>query len=122
MKKKIYFVLLSICVALALFFAYSSFSNTQLSSTFINLKSKTHYFIHCDLDECKMYIFKDGELIKKYPLSGGKDSTRSPYGSWIITDKDKWGEGFGGSWMGFNVPWAEYHVALALFPFKHCIL
>ncbi|HAN09587.1 MAG TPA: hypothetical protein DCP90_03125, partial [Clostridiales bacterium] len=108
MGKKIYQVLLLICFTLVLFFAYSNFNNTQLHSAFINLKSKTPYFIHCDLDECKMYVFKNNELIKKYPLSGGKDSTRSPYGSWIITDKDKWGEGFGGSWMGFNVPWGRY--------------
>ena len=39
------------------------------------------------------------ELIKTYSCSGGKWSTPSPIGTWIIVSKHLWGEGFGGSWM-----------------------
>ena len=110
MRKKIYVTLFFISIFVITLLISLNFNNTSTLNTFINLKSKTPYFIHCDLDDCRMYVFKDYELIKKYPISGGKDSTRSPYGSWIITDKSTWGEGFGGRWMGFNVPWGEYGI------------
>ncbi|HBY19817.1 MAG TPA: hypothetical protein DEG71_02225, partial [Clostridiales bacterium] len=110
MRKKIYVTLFFISIFVITLLISLNFNNTSTLNTFINLKSKTPYFIHCDLDDCRMYVFKDYELIKKYPISGGKDSTRSPYGSWIITDKSTWGEGFGGRWMGFNVPWGMYGI------------
>ena len=66
---------------------------------------KKGFHIHVNLDETRMYVYKNGELLKTYPVSGGKPSTPSPTGTWRIIHKDTWGEGFGGSWLGFNVPW-----------------
>mgnify|MGYP000875205756 CR=1 FL=1 len=68
------------------------------------------YHLYVDLDETKMYVFKDGKLIRTYDVSGGKPSTPSPVGTWKIISKDTWGEGFGGAWMGFNVPWGMYGI------------
>lgn len=68
------------------------------------------YYILVDLDTYMMYIFKDNEMYKEYPVSGGKYSTPSPLGTWNIVSKANWGEGFGGSWMGFNVPWGKYGI------------
>ncbi len=52
-----------------------------------------------------MYVFfKDNEIYKEYDVSGGKPSTPSPLGTWNIVSKANWGEGFGGTWMGLNVP------------------
>jgi hypothetical protein len=62
-------------------------------------------YIFINLDELKMYVYKDGCLLKSYPISGGKPSTPSPLGTWKIISKAEWGEGFGGGWLGFNVPW-----------------
>lgn len=73
-------------------------------------KTKNPYYIHVDLDKPTLFVFKDGELIKSYPCSGGKYSTPSPLGTWTIISKSNWGEGFGGSWMGFNVPWGKYGI------------
>ena len=59
-----------------------------------------------NLDEYRLYLYKDGKQIRTYSVSGGKPSTPSPTGIWKVTSKAEWGEGFGGAWMGFNVPWA----------------
>lgn len=79
-------------------------------------KNKKGWHIHINLDEVKMYVYKDGELIKTYPVSGGKSSTPTPLGTWKIISKDRWGEGFGGAWMGFNVPWGKYGIHGTVYP------
>jgi hypothetical protein len=79
-------------------------TNENLLEVFFS-QNNNPYFIHVDLDTYTMYVFKDNEIYKQYPVSGGKHSTPSPLGTWNIVSKANWGEGFGGSWMGFNVPW-----------------
>lgn len=54
-----------------------------------------------------MYVYKNNELYKTYPVSGGKNNTPSPTGEWIIVHKSKWGSNFGGAWLGLNVPWGN---------------
>lgn len=68
------------------------------------------YHLYVDLDRTQMFVYKDGKLIKTYGVSGGKASSPSPVGTWKIISKDTWGEGFGGAWMGFNVPWGMYGI------------
>lgn len=68
------------------------------------------WHLYVDLDEKLMYMYRDGELVKKYEVSGGKPSSPSPLGTWKIISKDTWGEGFGGAWLGFNVPWGKYGI------------
>ena len=63
------------------------------------------YRIYINLEEMNLYLFNDDIVEKTYPISGGKPSAPSPLGEWIITEKSDWGEGFGGYWMGLNVPW-----------------
>lgn len=74
------------------------------------------YEILVDVEESKLYLFEDGKLVKTYKCSGGKWSTPSPIGTWTIISKAKWGEGFGGSWMGFNVPWGQFGIHGTLEP------
>ena len=47
------------------------------------------------MEDSKLYLFENDELKKEYKCSGGKASTPSPIGTWTITSKAKWGEGFG---------------------------
>ena len=68
------------------------------------------YKILVDIEESQLYLFQDNELVKTYKCSGGKWSTPSPIGTWTIISKAKWGEGFGGSWMGLNVPWGQFGI------------
>jgi len=72
--------------------------------------SNSQYKILVDVEESTMYLFQDNELIKTYKCSGGKWSTPSPIGTWTIISKAKWGEGFGGSWLGLNVPWGQFGI------------
>lgn len=76
------------------------------------------YSIFVDVEESKLYLFENGNLINTYKCSGGKWSTPSPIGTWTIVSKAKWGEGFGGSWMGLNVPWGEFGIHGTLEPYS----
>jgi len=68
------------------------------------------YFILVDLDNNILYVYKENEIYKMYPVSSGAPGTPSPLGTWTINSKSDWGEGFGGTWMGFNVPWGKYGI------------
>jgi len=67
--------------------------------------AKAHeYCIFIEIEDKTLYLLKDGVCIKEYPISSGKSGLPSPLGFWKITEKSDWGEGFGGRWMGLNVP------------------
>ena len=53
------------------------------------------YKILVDVEDSKLFLFENQELVKTYKCSGGKWSTPSPIGTWTIVSKAKWGEGFG---------------------------
>jgi hypothetical protein len=63
-----------------------------------------------DLDILRMTVYIDGGIYKTFPVSGGKDVSPSPVGVWKVVNKSNWGEGFGGSWIGLNVPWGKYGI------------
>lgn len=84
--------------------------NEMVVEASIYVAAESPYKIHINLDEQLMYVFKNGELYKTYPVSGGKTQSPSPVGDWVIIQKAKWGDGFGGAWMGLNVPWGKYGI------------
>ena len=63
-----------------------------------------------DISEKRLYLLNGNELIKKYTIASGRLSSPSPLGAWKITNKAKWGGGFGTRWMGLNVPWGRYGI------------
>lgn len=73
-------------------------------------KDEKKYKILVDVESSKLFLFEDNIVKKEYICSGGKESTPSPIGTWSIISKGKWGEGFGGSWMGFDVPWGKFGI------------
>lgn len=79
-------------------------------------KDKVGYEILVDVEASKLWLIYNGEIEKEYACAGGKASTPSPIGTWKIISKAKWGEGFGGSWMGLNVPW---EILESMEPRKH---
>lgn len=71
------------------------------------------YNILVDLTELRLYLLNADthEIVKKYPVAGGKASTPSPLGTWVIINKESgWGKGFGTRWMQLNVPWGKYGI------------
>lgn len=90
--------------------------NENITNTVQVNATGSKYRIFVDVEESKLYLFENEELVNIYRCSGGKWSTPSPIGTWTITNKAKWGEGFGGSWMGLNVPWGDFGIHGTLDP------
>ena len=72
------------------------------SSFSYNVKECPRIFI--DIENKWLYLLQDGKCIKEYIIASGKSGLPSPIGYWKIIQKADWGEGFGGRWMGLNVP------------------
>ncbi len=85
-------------------------NKVQYKSIQVSNNNSSIYKILVDVEDSKLFLFENNELIKTYKCSGGKQSTPSPIGTWTIDSKAKWGEGFGGSWMGLNVPWGQFGI------------
>ena len=82
--KRIIYIIAVIILITALFkWKFSVYANTG-----------NEYKILVDVEDSKLFLFENDSLIKTYKCSGGKWSTPSPIGTWKITFKAKWGEGF----------------------------
>ena len=68
----------------------SNYKSIQVSNS-----NNGKYKILVDVEDSKIFLFENNELIKTYKCSGGKQTTPSPIGTWTIISKAKWGEGFG---------------------------
>ena len=79
-------------------------------------KAKKGYRMLIDTEYCRLYLLEDSGCIATYPVGVGAYDTPSPIGTWKIVNKDMWGEGFGGRWMGLNVPWGVYGIHGTIFP------
>ncbi|HBT63898.1 MAG TPA: hypothetical protein DEB10_04450 [Ruminococcaceae bacterium] len=62
------------------------------------------------IEEKKLYLFDGSRCIKSYPIASGKQESPSPIGKWEVIEKNDWGEGFGGYWLGLNVLWGKYGI------------
>lgn len=71
---------------------------------------KTEYSIFIEVEDKALYLLEGGKCIKKFPIASGKSGWPSPIGYWKIISKGDWGEGFGGRWMGLDVPWGKYGI------------
>ena len=113
-KKKV-FILILIIMLLTILNQIIKFQTNEKHVVQVS-SSSSKYKILVDVEESKLYLFQDGELLNTYKCSGGKWSTPSPIGTWTIISKARWGEGFGGSWMGLNVPWGKFGIHGTLDP------
>ena len=68
------------------------------------------YAIYIDLDALQLTLYSNGEVFKKWPVSGGAKQSPSPLGLFQVNGIGNWGEGFGGSWISINVPWGKYGI------------
>lgn len=109
----LFFVIISSCVLIVIVgkvtFVNSNSVLIKNENTLQNRKLK-NLNIFIDITENKLYLLSNKEVIKTYPISSGKYESPSPIGDWKIVGKDTWGKGFGGRWMGFNVPWGKYGI------------
>lgn len=73
------------------------------------------YLIFIEIEDKTLYLLENGKCIKEYIIASGKSGYPSPLGGWRIVEKGDWGEGFGGSWLGLDVPWGKYGIHGTLF-------
>lgn len=92
---KIVIILIAVIILVTAIFKVIAYNKNE---------SKEEYKILVDVEDSKLYLFKNGEVIEEYKCSGGKKSTPSPIGTWKITFKAKWGEGFGRTLYGNKCP------------------
>lgn len=94
---------------------------TQEQSDFISSllphnRNKDDVHILIDINEKQLYAVSNDHILAKFPIASGKPDTPSPLGDFMIIQKSKWGEGFGSSWLGLNVPWGIYGIHGTIFP------
>lgn len=106
-KRVLYFILLIYILILTFVFILLIMRVHSIKNTISN---QPEYTILIEIDEKKLYLLEDGKLIKKYPIASGMKNLPSPIGTWKIIDKGEWGKGFGGHWMGLDVPWGTYGI------------
>lgn len=86
-------LLVTILIITLIFILKNKLSTAKTIQTSNN--DSNSYKILVDVEDSKLYLFENDELKKEYKCSGGKWSTPSPIGTWTVTSKAKWGEGFG---------------------------
>ena len=86
-------LILVVAIVVSILVIKNKVENAKVVATSSNNKQK--YKILVDVEDSKLYLFENDELKKEYKCSGGKWSTPSPIGTWTVTSKAKWGEGFG---------------------------
>ena len=86
-------LILVTAIVISILIIKNKVENEKVVATSSNNKQK--YKILDDVEDSKLYLFENDELKKEYKCSGGKWSTPSPIGTWTVTSKAKWGEGFG---------------------------
>lgn len=65
-----------------------------------------------DIHEMKLHLMDNStkEILKSYPIATGRLELPSPLGTWRVIHKGQWNEGFGGRWLGLDVPWGIYGI------------
>lgn len=86
-------LILVTAIVISILIIKNKVENEKAVATSSNNRQK--YKILVDVEDSKLYLFENNELKKEYKCSGGKWSTPSPIGTWTVTSKAKWGEGFG---------------------------
>ncbi len=84
-------------------------SSYPISNNYADYDKKV-YSIFIEIEDKTLYLLENGKCIKEYPIASGKSGYPSPLGCWTIIEKGDWGEGFGGRWLGLDVPWGTYGI------------
>ena len=75
-------------------------------------EEKSPVVILIDIHEMRLHLIDKTtkNIIKSYPIATGRLELPSPLGTWRVIHKGQWNEGFGGRWLGLNVPWGTYGI------------
>ncbi|MFT9056243.1 MAG: L,D-transpeptidase family protein [Ethanoligenens sp.] len=111
MKKKLENLLIAILSLLLMANVISIFQHTlRANGQRTPTTSPNPYIILIQVQENRLSLFKNGKLYHSYSCATGKTNTPSPSGTFQINRKARWGEGFGGYFLGLNCPWGNYGI------------
>ena len=112
MRKQHVFLIFSCILAILMMFEMTAggLLGRRLGIKPAQAEKKHHYSILIEIEDKTLYLLDDGKCVRKYTVASGAPDSPSPLGSWKIISKGDWGEGFGGRWMGLNVPWGIYGI------------
>jgi hypothetical protein len=82
----------------------------ETSADALVLDAKKEYTIFIEIEDKTLYLLDGNTCVKEYRIASGKSGLPSPLGRWRIIEKGDWGEGFGGRWLGLDVPWGKYGI------------
>lgn len=104
--------ILSIFLSLVFFInKYTMIDNTDFEETYVKDKNKNlAILIEVDRKRLTLIDMKNEDILKTYPIATGKPSSPTPLGTFLITEKAQWGEGFGTRWIGLDVAWGKYGI------------
>jgi hypothetical protein len=64
-----------------------------------------------DARKLRLTLYRNGKMLRTFPVAIGEPETPTPIGEWKIIHKGgNWGNGFGVRWIGLNVPWGIYGI------------
>ncbi len=67
--------------------------------------------IEVDLSDRTLKLYRDGEVLRQYPVGIGKPSTPTPVGQWTIVEKHRVSDPtFGTRWMALDAPGGGYGI------------
>ncbi len=76
-----------------------------------NIAIENRDLIVVETHKLRLTLYRDGKMLRTYPVAIGTSKTPSPIGEWKIIHKGgNWGNGFGARWLGLNVPWGIYGI------------
>ncbi|KNF08078.1 hypothetical protein CLPU_10c01330 [Gottschalkia purinilytica] len=123
MAKRILLIIIGfICVITVILvgtFIINNVNNKDINSNNKNIirvskmnSNNKEFKILIEIDTKYLYLIdkNSNTIVKKYIVATGKEETPTPIGSFKVTDKGMWGEGFGTRWLGLNVPWGRYGI------------
>lgn len=92
-KKIIKIIILIVAITISFIFVLKN-TTKKYEVIKVSNANNNQYKILVDVEDSRLYLFENDNVIKTYKCSGGKASTPSPIGTWKIVSKAKWGEGF----------------------------
>lgn len=102
---------LSLLLVLAMAFTVHHPMILWASAVDDDTSSTPQMVLEINLRKNRLTVYRDGAIVKEYPIALGKYQTPTPVGEWNIINKYKnWGKGFGTRWMGLDVPWGIYGI------------
>ena len=107
-KKTVTYIMIAILFIICSTLFYGIF---HVSRKFkVTSENDSQYYILINIEEKLLYLYEDDVCVHEYPIASGKSESPSPIGHWQIIEKSDWGEGFGGCWLGLDVPWGTYGI------------